>query len=286
MILLTGATGTVGSPLLARLAERGVSTRALAHSASSRQLIEGQGVEAVDGDFDQPDTLGAAMEGCERLFLLSPPHPDQTAREKAAIDAAKRAGVGHVVALSVMGADRSSPVAFARWHADIDDHLIGSGLQYTILRPAGFMQVHLWPVDTINDQGRWYGMTGDGPAAYIDADDIAAVAAEALTGSERRRAVYELTGPQAISMPEAADELSRVIGRSVTYVEVPADQFHANLTHAGLPDWLSDAVVALYQVIREGHAATVTNTVEEVTGHPAHSYREFAEAHKAAFAHT
>ena len=283
MIFLTGATGTVGSSLLARLAEQGVSTRALAHSPAGREVIERSGVEAVDGDFDRPDTLEPAMAGCDHLFLLSPPHPDQPTREKAAIDAAKRAGVSHVVALSVMGADPASPVAFGRWHADIDEHLVGSGLGYTILRPAAFMQVHLLPVDTIRSEGRWYGMTGDGAAGYIDVDDVVAVAAEMLTGPGRAAATYELTGPAAISMPEAAAALSEVIGRSVDYVDVPSDQFRANLAGAGLPDWVADALVALYHVVRAGHAATVTNAVQELLGRSARSYRQFAEAHKDVF---
>lgn len=283
MIFLTGATGNVGAALLARLAERGVPARALAHSPSSRATIERHGAEAVQGDLDRPETLEGAMTGCDRLFLLSPTHPEQPAREKAAIDAAGPAGVRHVVAVSVMGAHESSPSAFGRWHADVDEHLVGSGLDYTILRPAGFMQVHLWPVQTITAQGRWYGMTGDGAAAFIDAEDVAAVAAEALTRSGHGGSVQELTGPAAITMPQAAAELSEVIGREVTYVDVPRDGFRASLIDAGLPDWVADAIVPMYQAIRDGHAATVTNTVAEVTGRPARPYREFAETNKTAF---
>jgi len=123
MIVVAGATETVGSPLLARLVERGVQTRALVHSATGRELVERFGVEAVEGDFDTPGALERGMAGCEHLFLLSPPHPDQPTREKAAIDAAQHAGVTHVVALSVMGADPASPVPFGRWHAEIDAYL-------------------------------------------------------------------------------------------------------------------------------------------------------------------
>ncbi len=280
MILLTGATGTVGSLLLARLAQREISARAVAHSPAGRESIERFGVEAVDGDFDNPEGLERAMAGCDHMFLLSPPHPAQPTREKAAIDAAKRAGVGHVVALSVMGADPSSPIAFGRWHADIDEYLIGSGLEYTILRPAGFMQVHLLPVDTIRTQGRWFGMTGDGAAGWIDADDIAAVAAEVLTSPGHVAATYDLTGPAAISMSEAAVVLSEVAGRSVNYVDVPPDQFRANMVDAGAPEFIADALVPLYQAIRAGHGATVTNAVQEVIGQPATNYRQFAEANK------
>ena len=282
MILITGATGTVGSALLRRLSDVGASARALVRSPASRGRVEGLGLEAVDGDFDEPDTLERAMHGCDHLFLLSPPNPVQPQREMAAIDAATRAGVGHIVAQSVMGTSHSSPVGFGRWHAEIDDHLVASGIDYTILRPSGFMQVHLLPVDTIKAQGKWYGMAGDGPSGYIDIEDIAAVAVEALTKPGHGAATYELTGPEALTMPQAAAQLSEVIGRDIAYVDLPAEQFRANLAQAGLPDWLSDALVAMYQATREGHGATVTNTVEEVTGKRPRSYRQFAEAHREA----
>jgi uncharacterized protein YbjT (DUF2867 family) len=284
MILVTHPTGNVGSALLPQLVEADAAVRALAHSPAIRRAIERHGAEAVDGDFDLPETLEAAMVGCDHLFLLSPVRPDQPAREKAAIDAAGRAGVGHVVALSVMGSDRSSSVPFGRWHAEIDDHLVASGLDYTILRPSAFMQVHLLPVETVKAQSRWYGMTGDGATAYVDAGDVAAAAAVTLTSTGHTGRTYELTGPEAISIPQAAAQLSEAIRRDVVYIDVPADQFRANLADAGMPDWLADALVALYTTIREGHAATVTNSIEELTGRRARSYREFVEDHKDRFA--
>lgn len=284
MIFLIGATGNVGSSLMAQLTQRGTPARALAHSPASREQIEATGIEAVAGDLDAPDALEQAMAGCDHLFLLSPPHPDQPTREKGAIDAAKRAGVSHVVAVSFIGSDPESPVVLGQWHGEIDRYLLDSGVGYTILRPTAFMQSHLLPVETVNAQGSWYGIAGDGGSAFIDVEDVAAVAVEALTRPGHDRATYDLTGPSAISMPEAAAVLAEVIGRRVDYVDVPPDQFRASLGGAGLPDWLVDALLALYQAIREGHSATVTNTVQEVTGRPARTYRDFAEAHKDLFA--
>ncbi len=283
MIVLTGATGNVGTAVMAELSSRGVRARALAHSPASRAAIEAHGHEAVDGDFDDPSSLAGAFEGCDQLLLLSPAHPDQPRREKAAVDAARDAGVSRVVAVSLMGADLSSPSAFSRWHAEIDQHLVGSGLDHTILRPAGFMQTHLLPVPTVRAEGRWYGMTGDGAAAFIDATDIAAAAAAALTGDGALREV-ELTGPAAISMPEAAAELSRVIGRPVEYVDVPTEAYGASLQQVGLPDFLVNSIIPLYEAIRAGHLATVTDGVERLTGRPARTYREFAQTHRAEFA--
>jgi uncharacterized protein YbjT (DUF2867 family) len=284
VILVTGATGTVGSNLLPLLVQRGASLRAVAHSLGGRSKIEGLGVEAIDGDFDQTDSLVRAMEGCDRLFLLSPTHLEMPTREKAAIDTARRAGVSHIVKLSTVGADSESPCDLLSRHGAVEAHLIASGLDYTILRPTCYMQVHLLPVQTVHANGAWYGMTGDGAHAYIDTEDIASVAAVVLTTSGHDGKTYELSGPQAITMPEAAAQLSAVLGSPVSYVDVPTDDFRSNLIGAGLPEWLVNGIVTLYQIVRQGHLATVTNLVEELTGRPARAYRDFAQANKAAFA--
>lgn len=284
MNLVTGATGTVGSRLLPLLVQRGVPLRAVAHSLRGRSRIEGLGVEAATGDFDQPDSLERAMEGCDRLFLLSPTHLDLPTREKAAIDAARRAGVSHIVKLSTVGADPDSPCDLLSRHAEVEAHLIASGLAYTILRAACFMQVHLLPVQTVKVNGAWYGMTGDGAHAYLDTEDIASVAAVILTTPGHEGRTYELSGPRAITMPEAAAQLSEVLGSAVSYVDLPAEQFRLSLSGAGLPDWLIDGIVSLYQIIRKGHLTTVTHVVEELTGQPARFYGDFAHAHRDAFA--
>lgn len=230
----------------------------------------------AEGDFDRPESYKPALQGCERMFLLTPPHPDQTARETALVDAAAAAGVQHVVALSVMGADAQAPISFARWHAAIDEHLAASGLGSTILRSAGFMQVHLLP-PTAATEGRWYGMTGNGAHAFVDVRDVAEVAATVLAAEDPEPGVLEVTGPVAISMPEAARVYGQVIGRMVEYIDLPADQYARALTGAGLPDYTVEGIVGLYEVIRAGHAATATGTVAQVTSHAATSYRQFLE---------
>lgn len=286
MIVITGATGTVGSTLMRLLSAQGVAARAVAHSASGTAAIESHGLQPVSGDLDEPESLRSAFEDCDRLFLLSPPHPSQAQREKSAIDVARRSGVTHVVAVSVTGANAASDSAFARWHAEVDDHLLGSGLGYTILRPAGFMQVHLWPVPSVTAEGRWYGMTGDGAAGFIDAEDVAACAAAALTGAGEGAgsSVRELTGPAAISLPQAAAELAAAIGRPVTYVDVPEEDYLSMLDRVGVPRQVAESIVAMYRAIRAGHATTVTDEVERLTGRPARSFRDFAEAHRSDFA--
>src|SRR4051795_3687715 len=181
MILVTGATGNVGGELVPLLERRGLHVRCLVHERG--RAVEHASVEVVEGDLDDPGSVAAALDGCDRLFMLTPPHPDQVRREIALVDAAARSGVRQVVAVSVMGADPRSPSSFGRWHAEIDEHLLASGLGATLLRPAGFMQMHLLP-PTAASEGRWYGMTGDGAHPFIDAADVAACAASVLEAAD------------------------------------------------------------------------------------------------------
>ena len=139
------------------------------------------------------------MAGCDHLFLLSPPSPHQPEQERNAIDAAQRAGVGHVVALSVLGFSPDASVAFGRWHGEIDRYLAESGLPHTLLLPSGFMQNFLTSAQYVADQGILCGMTGETRVSYIDTRDVAAVAARVLTSPGHQGKAYTLTGPEALS---------------------------------------------------------------------------------------
>ena len=282
MILVTGATGNTGSELVRLLAEAGAPARALVRSPEKADSIERLGLEAALGDFEQPDTLDAAMTGCDHLFLLSPPSPHQPEQERNAIDAAKRAGVGHVVALSVLGSSPDASVAFGRWHGEIDRHLAESGLPHTLLLPSGFMQNFLASAQTVAEQGVLYGMTGDTRVSYIDTRDVAAVAARVLTSPGHEGKAYALTGPEALSGDEVAERLSAATGRQVRYVDVPPDTFRA-LAGAGLPGWLVDRLVELNMMMAAGHAAGVTDEVATLLGRQPRTFEQFAAEHRAAF---
>jgi uncharacterized protein YbjT (DUF2867 family) len=186
MILITGATGHIGTELVRLLAEAGTPARALIHSPDKADPIQRLGLEVALGDFEQPDTLDAAMAGCDHLFLLSPPTPRQPEQEQQVIDAAKRAGVEHVVKQSVPGADPGAGIVFARWHAQIEQYLAKSGLPHTLLRPNYFMQNCLMSAQSVAEQGVLYGMTAEGRVSYIDTGDIAAVVAKWVELEVRR----------------------------------------------------------------------------------------------------
>jgi uncharacterized protein YbjT (DUF2867 family) len=283
VILVTGATGHVGSELVRLLAEAGTPARALIHSPDKAAPIQRLGLETALGDFEQPDTLDAAMAGCDHLFLLSPPNPRQPQQEHHVIDAAKRAGVAHVVKLSVPWADPDAGLVFCRWHGQIEQYLAESGLAHTLLRPSNFMQNFLMSAQPVADQGILYGMTGEGRVGYIDARDVAAVAAQVLTSPGHQGTSYTLTGPEALSAAEVAKRLSAATGRQVRYVDVGPDAFRQALADAGLPGWLVDGLVESHTLFAAGHAATVTDEVAKVTGRPPRTFEQFAADHRLAF---
>ena len=283
MILVTGATGHVGSELVRLLAKQGAPARALVHSPDKAAPIQHLGLETALGDFEQPDTLDVAMKGCDQVFLLAPPTPRQSQQEQHVIDAARRAGVGHVVKQSVPWASADAPVVFSRWHGQIEQHLAQSGLAYTLLRPSSFMQNFLMSAPQVADQGALYGMFGEGRVAFIDARDIAAVAAELLTSPGHQGASYTLTGPEALSAVEVAGRLAAATGRQVRSVDLGPDSYRHALAGAGMPGWLVDGVVEGNTMLAAGHGATVTDEVARLTGRPPRTFAQFAADHRVAF---
>jgi len=283
MILVTGATGHVGLELVRLLAETGAPTRALIHSPDKAAPIQRLGVQTAVGDYERPDTLDAAMDGCHQLFLLSPASPRQPEQEHHIIDAAKRAGVAHVVKQSVPGANLDSPMAFGRWHAQVEQELAQSGLTYTLLRPNSFMQNFLMSAQPVAGQGQLYGMSGAGRVSYIDSRDVAAVAARVLTDPGHQGRQYTLTGPEALTAADVAQRLSAAIGRQVRYVDLGPDAFGQALADAGLPGWLVHALLESNTWLAAGHGAGVTDEVARLTGRTPRTFDQFAGEHQAAF---
>jgi uncharacterized protein YbjT (DUF2867 family) len=185
VILVTGATGHIGSELVRLLAGQGAPARALVHSPDKATVIQRLGLEVAVGDFEQPDSLDAAMAGCDHLLLLAPSSPSPQ-QEYNVIDAARRAGVAHVVKVSFLGADPDAREVFHRRHGQIEQYLAQSGLAHTVLQPNYFMQNFLMSAPSVAGQGVLYGMTGQGRTSYIDTRDVAAAAAQVLTSPGMR----------------------------------------------------------------------------------------------------
>ncbi len=189
MILVCGATGGIGGELCKLLKAAGAPFRAMARRQEQVDRFRQQGMDAVLGDFDRPETLAAAMQGCDTMFLITPPNPDQFTQETGAIDAAKRAGVGRVVKISASDGNVRTPVPWARTHALIDHHLRAAGIGWTLLKPTAFMQNFLWFKKPIA-KGFLPQVTGDGSVSWVDTRDVARVAAAVLTQEGHAGATY------------------------------------------------------------------------------------------------
>jgi uncharacterized protein YbjT (DUF2867 family) len=272
MILVIGATGTVGTEVVKQLVDKGEPTRALVRSATTARQRLDEDVELIEGDLDRTETVTAALSGVDRVFLVTRQDDRQVEWEERVIDAAADAHVGHVVKLSVFRADRHSPLQIARQHGQIEEKLEQSDLDVTIIRPVFFMQNLL----TMMRPGVLATAARDGRVAMVDARDIAAVAVTALTSDSHSGNTYTLTGPEAVTFDEVAKALSQRLGTTIPHVRVHRDAVRHALQAAGMPTWFADDMGDLHEMLAAGYEDVTTTDVLAVTGRPPRTLEQFA----------
>jgi uncharacterized protein YbjT (DUF2867 family) len=284
MILVTGATGQHGRALLRLLSARSVPTRAMMRDpARADSLAALSQVEIVQGDMAHPETLAPVLHGVDRAILISSATPDMLEVQANFIEAARRAGVKHVVKLSGIASTLDSPFRFARMHGEIEKRLEASGVAYTHLRAGEFMTVYFRQVPNIAGKGLLLLPMEDARIASIDIGDIAEIAAKALTEPGHENKVYPLTGPEALSMAEVADKLSAATGKIIRYVNVPPEDARKVQLAAGMPPFLADGLFELFAERRKGMEAKVWPDSERLLGRRPTSFDAFARNHAAAF---
>ncbi|MEU9475540.1 NAD(P)H-binding protein [Streptomyces sp. NPDC048191] len=277
MILVTGASGSVGSALLECLRAAGTATRAAYRDPRATARAIEAGGHAVTLDLAVPDTLGPALDGIETVFLLGATGPAQTTHELNMVEAARAAGA-RVVKLSVWRADEElTPIA--RLHRPVERALIASGLSWTILRPNFFLQNFLRQ-PSIREAGEFSLPLIDAPISFVDTGDIARAAARVLTTDGHDGRVYDLTGPKALTYAEAAEEFSDVLGRPVRYTGLPDDRARAVLLGRGMPTFHVDALIDVARAYRDGGAEFVGPAVADLTGRPALGFADFVRRNR------
>jgi len=284
MILVTGATGLNGKELLRVLSASGVAVRALVRNPAKAEAIAAlPNVEIVQGDMAHPETLAAGLRGVDRAMLISSSDPMMLDVQTNFIDAAKQAGVKHVVKLSGIMPELDSAFRFARMHGEIEKRLEASGMAFTHLRAGEFMPAYFRQVPNITAKGAMFLPMEDARIASIDVGDIAEIAAKVLTGAGHEGKTYPLTGPQALTMTEVAEKLSAATGNTIRYVNVPPEAARQAQLAAGMPPYLADALFELFAERRNGKEAKVWPDAERLLDRRPTSFDEFAKRNAAVF---
>jgi uncharacterized protein YbjT (DUF2867 family) len=284
MVFVTGATGNVGAKVVKELRDRGAPVRAFVRDPAKASSLLGSGVDLAGGDYAEPTSILAALQGVEVAFLACGNHPRQVEYERNVIDAAARVGVRRLVKLSALGAEPGSRVPFWDWHGGLERHLRASGLASVVLRPQFYMSNLLGSAETIKEAGAIFAPAGGAKIPMIDPRDVAAAAAAVLTEDGHDGQTYVLTGPEAITFDEVAFCLSEVAGRTIRYVDVPDDVARDGLLRAGMPDWMAENIVSVFGMRREDPAPEPTDAVDRLTGRQPRGFADFTRDHAALFA--
>jgi uncharacterized protein YbjT (DUF2867 family) len=279
MILITTA-GKVGTEAARLLAQRGEPVRVLVRDPSKAAVLARAGVEVAEGDLEIPASIDAAMTGVSAVVLVSPAIPVQ---ELNVVGSAVRAGVGHVVKITSKNSP-DSPIARRRDQAEIESGLIASGLGYTLLKNNAYMQNFFMSAPSIAKTSSFGSAAGDGRIGMIDTRDVAAVAAQiAASPAAHAGRTYWPTGPEAITFADAAEVLSKVIGRPITFEPLTVEAQTRAMTDVGLPESLAAMNAQAVALFAEGEADYVTDAVPAILGRPARSFEQFATDYAAAF---
>lgn len=277
-VLVTGATGKIGSQLVPRLAAyNNIEVRALVRDAEKAASLEESGADLALGTFDDPQAIRAAVDGVDTLVLITLQNPNAANQASAVLAAAKEEGVRKVVRLSVFKAAIDGPADVTRLHGRTDADIQASGLTYVILRPPFFMQnLVFMAARSIASEGKLYFGTGKGKLAMIDLRDIVDCAEQSVISDEYDNQIFTLSGPESFSFQDIADRLTHIFARRIQYVAVPPEAVEQSIRAMGMGDWYAQVIRDLCKAYRENWGDVVTDSVPHITGHPARSFDVFA----------
>jgi uncharacterized protein YbjT (DUF2867 family)/predicted SnoaL-like aldol condensation-catalyzing enzyme len=271
MILVTGASGTVGGAVAAELRKTGKPFKAMVRSA-------GELPDAVVADFADRESMKRALAGIDTVFLVCSPIPALVELESNAIDACRDAGVKHIVLNSALGAADYTK-SFPLWHRKVEETLQASGLAWTILRPNSFMQnITAYLAPSIRSQGAFYAACGNAKYSFIDVRDVGAVAAKILANPEAHTAkTYELNGPEALTYAELGARIP------AQYVDIPEEAQRSAMLGMGMPEWQVTALLDLQQYYVNGQGGELDDVLEALLGRPPRTLNQFLAESKASF---
>lgn len=277
MILVTGATGNVGNVLVQQLLEKSARIRILVRDPQKAAGLAGK-VELAVGDLDKPETLADALQGVEKLYFVTA----QTQQVRHLLEAARQAGVRHIVKQSTIEADRS--LGPGKWHRQQEQLVQSMGFEWTFLRPTMMMVNTIqWWSETIKSRNAVYFPGGKGKVPPVDPGDVAAVASAVLTEPGYTGKIFVLTGPQSLTIGEMIDILAKVIGKPIQYVDVPIVAAGIAMLRNGTSLTLAYHLMQTLGALRRSEYAYVTDVVERVGRVIPHTFESWCHDNLSAF---
>jgi len=278
MILITGASGSVGKEVVREMLKTGKEFRAMYRSLGEAAK-SAQGVKTVVADFADAESLQRSLQGIEKVFLVCSPVQELVQLEGNVIEASRKVGVQKIVLNSALGAgdyDKSFP----SWHRKVEDKLRASGMEFVILRPNGFMQnIVTYLAPSIRAAGAFFDAMGEAKTSLIDVRDVAAVAVKTLLSDAHSGNAYELNGPEALTQDEIAKKITEKSGRAVKHVNIPREAHQKAMLDLKMPEWQVKALIELQDYYVSGRAAKVDGLVAKILGRPERTIDQYlAEA--------
>jgi len=278
-------SGNVGTPVALELARLGHQVTLTVRAPKPNAEWDKLGIRQVPFDINRPDSMTGAFQGCEAFFSLTPLVENMVEAGRQTIRAAKAAGIRKIVRMSAQSAAPDAVIELGRWHYAVEKAVEDSGIPFVILRPANFMQNYLafGTPETIKSQNAFYSPLGDAKISLMDTRDISSVAARVLAepGHEGRR--YDLTGGESLSNADIAGILSKVLGRKITFVNIPATAATAAMTGSGMPSWLAGLLTELNAFGAAGNLAAIKPDTATILRRQPILFSQFVQDHLQTF---
>lgn len=285
-LFITGSTGKVGKEVVKLLIRENVTIKALIRNQERAEWLKSQGIIPVPGDMDDITTYQDTLNNVDKLLLIGPDHPDQITREQPLIDAARHAGIKHIIKVSAFVAGLTPPVSIGKQLSEIELHLKNSGIPWTIIRPFMFMQNFLEFSKLIKANKLFAGPFGKGRVNMVDTRDVAELIRKVVLGHGYEQQTLEVTGPSPLSFYDAARILSEETGNKIRFLSVPPFLAGMAMRQEGISKWEVIMRLELFKVLKSGVEDHTNNTFMEITGRPPKTFRDFVKDHIHSFRKT
>ena len=282
-LLVAGAGGLNGRLLLKKLAENNIPVRAMVRNKESTKELENETTEIVEADLSNPATLDKAFDSIEQAYIVTAVHPDAAAYFSNFFQAAKKAGVKHVIKLSGLGASADSPSEILRQHYQSDAQLTQSGLDFTVIQPNSFFQNILGQARAIQRKWRFGMLLGEASQSLVDMNDVAEATVRIVQDKSHRNKIYPLTGPESISGNDIAEQLATFLEKPVRYKPISGTLAKQEMLAGGLPEWNANALVEIMELFATGAFQETTSDLENILDRRPNHFSDFLIENRAVF---